>query len=90
MGINNILNGHTNELFGLNTNMSLARLKVCRECPLYKKSIVIGEVCSSTKWYNPITGDERTSAKDGYINGCGCRLNAKTRLANAVCPAGKW
>lgn len=90
MGLSAILNGHTNELFGLNKNMSSARLRICRSCPLYKKSVILGEVCNSRLWYNPKTGDVSLEQKDGYKTGCGCRLNAKTRLANASCPIGKW
>lgn len=90
MGLNAILNGHTNELFGLNTNMYEARIKVCKKCPLYKISTILGEVCNSKLWYNSETEDVSTVKKDGYINGCGCRLRAKTTLPNAFCPAGKW
>lgn len=90
MGINNILNGHTNELFGLNKNISQARLTICRQCPLYKDNILLGEICNNKRWYNPNTKDESATKKDGYINGCGCRLKAKTTLANAVCPIRKW
>lgn len=90
MGLGAILNGHTNEVFGLNQNISDARLRVCRNCALYKKSVVLGEVCNNKLWINPDTGDLSMVKKDGYINGCGCRLKAKTTLPNATCPIGKW
>ena len=90
MGLNAILNGHTNELLGLNKNMSQIRLFICKRCPLYKKSLILGEVCNSKLWYNPDTKDVSLKQKDGYIKGCGCRLQAKTRVANQTCPAGKW
>lgn len=90
MGIGAILNGHTNELFGLNKNISEVRMKICKKCPLFKQSVVLGEICNSKLWYNKKTGDISMKQKDGYINGCGCRLRAKTTLANAVCPVGKW
>jgi hypothetical protein len=50
----------------------------------------LGEVCNSKLWYNPETEDVSTVQKDGYSNGCGCRLKAKTTLPNATCPVGKW
>ena len=90
MGLNAILNGHMNELFGLNKDMSKARLLICKQCPLYKKSMLLGEICNSKLWYNPETGDKSEEQKDGYINGCGCRLQAKTKVANQSCPLGKW
>ena len=47
-------------------------------------------MCNSRLWLNVNTGDVSTTMKPGYINGCSCRLHAKTRLPNAKCPAGKW
>lgn len=90
MGLGAILNGHTNEMFGLNQNISDARIRLCKECNLYKKSIILGEICNSKLWMNPNNGDVSRERKDGYINGCGCRLRAKTTLPDAVCPVGKW
>lgn len=89
MGLNAILNGHTNELFGLNVDLYKQRIKVCKKCPLYKVGF-LGEVCNNKLWYNPETEDVSTVQKDGYSNGCGCRLKAKTTLPNATCPVGKW
>lgn len=90
MGLSAILNGHTNEMFGLNKNISEARIQVCKKCKLYKKSVILGEICNSKLWYNPENEDVSEVQKDGYKNGCGCRLRAKTTLPNAFCPVGKW
>lgn len=90
MGLNAILNGHINELFGLNKDISKARLQVCRECPLYKRSVVLGEICNNKIWYNPSTENISEVQIEGYINGCGCRLKAKTTSSSVVCPLGKW
>lgn len=46
--------------------------------------------CSSKLWLNPETNDVSIEKKDGYIKGCGCRINAKIRVADEKCPAGKW
>lgn len=88
MEIGNIIHGHLNEILGLNKDISESRLMVCLSCPLYANRL--GGLCNNKLWLNPVTGDISTSPKDGYKNGCGCRLNAKTKLLNAVCPLGKW
>lgn len=90
MGLNAILSGHTNELLGLNADLYELRIKICKLCPLYKRSPILGEICNSKLWYNPRTGDVSPCKRDGYKNGCGCRLKAKTTLPNAFCPVGKW
>ena len=90
MGLGAILNGHTNEMLGLNQNISDTRLKICRKCKLYKKSSMMGEICNSKLWINPINEDVSIEQKDGYIKGCGCRLKAKTTLPNSSCVIGKW
>lgn len=88
MQIIDIVQGHANELFNINNEISKKRLKICYSCPLYFKRL--GGVCNNKLWLNVITGDVSTTKKDGYVRGCGCRVNAKTRLPNAVCPTGKW
>lgn len=84
-----IVNGHVKELLGLNVDLYSNRIKICKQCPLYKNTF-IGEICNSKLWYNPITKDVSLNKKDGYVNGCGCRLRAKTTLINSKCPINKW
>lgn len=88
-GIGDILSGHLNELFGLNKDIASSRLKICRQCPLCKKTY-FGLICNNKLWINPKTGDISNNKKDGYVNGCGCRLSAKTTEWNQKCPIGKW
>lgn len=88
MEVKNIIQGHVNELFNLNKEISNNRLKICYRCPLYSKKF--GGICNSKLWLNVNTGDVSVTKKPGYINGCSCRLLAKTRIPEAVCPAGKW
>ena len=57
-------------------------------CPLYSNRM--GGICNNKLWLNINTGDVSTTNKPGYKSGCGCRLSAKTRLAQAKCPVGKW
>lgn len=89
MGITDILEGHTNELLGLNKNISEARLNICKKCPLYKITLA-GPLCNNKLWLDVNTGDVSLNNKPGYKQGCGCRLNAKTTLPYASCPVGKW
>lgn len=88
MNVVDIVTGHTKELLNLGEDLSKNRLKICCSCPLYSNKL--GGICNSKLWLNVNTGDVSTTAKLGYVRGCSCRLNAKTRLANATCPAGKW
>lgn len=89
MGISDILAGHVNEALGLNKNISESRMAVCKKCLLYKSTLA-GPICNNKLWYDPETGDISMEYKSGYINGCGCRLLAKTTLPSAVCPINKW
>lgn len=88
MNVGNIIKGHINEVLNINEDISGNRLEICYRCPLYSSRL--GGVCNNRLWLNPNTGDVSTTKKPGYINGCACRLSAKTRLPNAKCPAGKW
>lgn len=83
-----IINGHINEVLGKNTDIALDRLSICYSCPLYSPKL--GGTCNSKLWLNPNTGDVSTVQKDGYKQGCGCRLEAKTRVLESSCPLGKW
>lgn len=83
-----IVNGHIKELFNLQEDLSKTRLEICYKCPLYSKNF--GGICNNKLWLNVNTGDVSTVSKPGYVNGCSCRLQAKTRLATAKCPANKW
>lgn len=88
MNVGEIIQGHWSELLGQNSNLSEKRLNICYSCPIYSSRF--GGQCNNKLWLNPNTGDVSTVKKDGYKNGCGCRLNAKTRLVNTSCPLGKW
>lgn len=88
MGLGKIIQGHWNEVMGINQDISEKRLNVCYYCPLY--STRFGGLCNNKLWLNPNTGDVSTTEKEGYKHGCGCRLQAKTKVPTAVCPLGKW
>ena len=86
--IKDIVKGHVNELLGLNQDISQVRMNMCRRCPLFLNEL--GGICNPTLYLDAKTGDVSTKKKDGYVNGCGCRLSAKTRLSGSKCPNGKW
>lgn len=88
MNILDIANGHVKEILNLNQDLSTNRLKICYSCPLYSSKL--GGTCNNKLWLNVNTGDVSMENKSGYKRGCGCRLLAKTRLLNAICPVGKW
>lgn len=88
MEIRNIIQGHLNEVLNKNEDLHQQRLQICTKCPIYSKKL--GGVCNRKLYLNPVNGDISLDQKDGYYRGCGCRINAKTRLVNATCPAKKW
>ena len=63
------------------------RKKICEECPIYSPS---RGLCNPKLWLNPDTGEVSTSAKAGYIKGCGCHILIKMRTLTNHCIAGKW
>lgn len=88
MEIGNIVNGHVNELLGLNKDISKERMKICQKCPLFSPKY--GGFCNNKLYIDPNTDDVSITPKDGYVRGCGCRLQAKTSLLNAKCIIDKW
>ena len=48
-----IVNGHINELLGLNKDISQERIKLSNTCPLYKPSF--GGICTHNLWLTPET-----------------------------------
>lgn len=75
-----IVKGHLKELVNSSQELRDKRMEICNACPLITAT-VLGVVCDKTK-------EIKTAA--GTVKGCGCRLEAKTRLKGERCPAGKW
>lgn len=86
--VGQIVEGHVNELLNKEDELSEKRLQICYNCPLY--SVKLGDQCNPNLWLNIENGDVSLINKPGYVRGCGCRLQAKTRVPSAHCPAGKW
>lgn len=89
MGVIDILNGHVKELLGENDYLSDKRMRICKQCPLFKNS-PIGPICNSKLYISKDGKEVADYGKDGFVKGCGCRLNSKSRLPNAKCIIGKW
>lgn len=89
MSIKQIIQGHVNEALGKNEDLQESRMNICKECPLLMNG-KFGPQCNNSLWLDTETNNTSTVPKDGYIRGCGCRLNAKTRIPDAHCPANKW
>jgi len=83
-----IIEGHFNEITNREQSLSEKRLSVCRQCPLYTEGR-IGAVCDAKKCVNS-EGNITTYPIKGSTCGCGCRLEAKSRLKNAKCVLNKW
>jgi len=95
MGLTDLLNqgkdiveGHINEVLGLNKDISAERMKICSTCPLFKN--IFGGICNPKLWLNPQTMEISNKRKDGYYKGCGCLIPQKTKLVYACCPAHRW
>lgn len=91
MGIKSILEGHFNALKDVISKkpnkMSEDRMNICKECPLYVERF---KVCNANKWINPETNEVSPFAVEGWVKGCGCILEAKTRVKNEHCIINKW
>ena len=85
-----IIDGHLKELFNKEEDLSKQRVNICKSCPLYKIDSILGEVCNSKLYLNLETNQVSTYPRKGYYNGCGCRIQAKSRLITAKCPLNKW
>lgn len=89
--IKSIFIGTRNELLNKQVSLYEERMYICKRCPLFKETKT-GPICNNGLILNPITNDHRPAMEKipGYIKGCGCRLEAKTRDPKASCPAKKW
>ena len=85
-----IIDGHLKELFNKEEDLSKQRVNICKSCPLYKIDSILGGICNSKLYLNLETNQVSTYPRKGYYNGCGCRIQAKSRLITAKCPLNKW
>lgn len=89
MDLKEILKGHLKEMTNDNQELFEERMKICKECPLFKLTKT-GPVCNSQLYLNTTNGLVYSTEGPNRTRGCGCRLNAKARLNESICPANKW
>jgi hypothetical protein len=65
------------------------RLKICKECPLYKET-EYGAVCNRSKYISKDGKDWSWMKKSGYVPGCGCHINNIVNNPNKSCVVNKW
>lgn len=87
--IRQIIQGHINEFSNNEEELRDYRMSICDQCPL-EADAYYGKICSNKRYLNIRTGKARTFPCDECVQGCGCRLEAKTRVKDAHCPANKW
>lgn len=90
MSVNHIASGFYNNLTNKESELHDKRMNVCKSCKLYKIDRLLGKVCNSKLFLNPDTDETSKEYISGYKRGCGCILNAKTRVKDAECPLKKW
>jgi len=87
--VNEILIGHINELLDNEEKLFNERMSICKQCPLYKET-KFGPICNPDLYINPTTQETSNLPIHGWVKGCSCRLNAKTRSPKSKCIINKW
>ena len=90
MAVNDIAAGFYNKLLDKKKSLKNERMKICKECKLYKLDNIFGPICNKKLFLNPETNEVSKEVKPGFYKGCGCFLDAKTRVQNSKCPLRKW
>ena len=89
MSLKQIIEGTANNVLNREEELSKKRMAICSKCELLTDS-VLGKMCNSKMYINPITKEVSFKKLNGFIKGCGCILESKTRVKEAACPGGKW
>lgn len=90
VNVRDVLEGHYKEITNQENELYEKRITICRKCPLYTVKEGLGPVCDSKKCWNENEKVIETYPSSNNVCGCGCRLNAKTRLASSKCVLNKW
>jgi hypothetical protein len=89
MSIKQILEGTLNNVLNREEALSSKRMEECMKCDLIIDT-PFGYVCDYKMYINPKTKETSIVDRPGYVKGCGCILNSKTRVKEASCPGNKW
>lgn len=84
LNFSDIAKGFYNNIMDKEQELYNYRMKICKECPLWKIDKLFGAICNS-KLYIHKNGNVSTTPKAGYIKGCNCVLASKTRLDYKHC-----
>ncbi len=57
MGVSAIIDGHVKEALKQNASLSETRLEICKTCPIYTETPVLGPMCNSRICVNLETGE---------------------------------
>lgn len=89
MSVRQIAEGFYNNLVKKEEDLHKKRIDICKKCPLWKIDSVWGPICNPSLYINE---NNEISNKNiiGYIKGCGCVLNSKTRVPDSKCIINKW
>lgn len=90
MSVKDIVEGHLKMIFSIEDEMAEGRIDICKKCPLCVKDTLRGLICTSKLYLNPQTDEASLTPKDGWVRGCNCTLDAKTRLRDSACVVEKW
>lgn len=63
------------------------RQRICNLCPIHLEE---ENICDAYSYVNPETMEKSKKPKEGFIKGCGCRLDFKIKNINSKCIAGLW
>lgn len=66
------------------------RMNICKKCPIYKEHSIHGGICDSSKYISKDGQRWSYFKKDGFVKGCGCKLNNKTKYSTNHCIIDLW
>lgn len=84
-----MLNENVNRIMNQNEDLHQKRMQICKQCGLYKES-ALGPMCNSKAYVKKYENDIKYHPEPGYVRGCGCLIDKKSRYPQSTCPAGKW
>jgi hypothetical protein len=86
MEIGNVVKGNASKLVGADVDLPAARKEICKKCLIYSRE----GLCNNKLYLNPETNDVAVEPAEGYVRGCGCVIDVKTKNPTSHCPAKKW
>lgn len=88
--IKQIASGWKKSLLNEEEELSKKRTAICKQCPLYTNDAVFHGKCDSGKCFDTKEMKLVPSPGPNIVCGCGCKIDAKSRLKNAKCVLNKW